>query len=288
MQRIIIHGGCGAREDANTPFSAYHENLLPIIQAAREFLESSKDAIETALFAAKLLEDNPIFNAGTGSRVQQDGQIRMSASYMDSRSNKFAGVINIQNVQHPSAVAHALHEQHHSILSGEHASKHAYEKLQMMPYNPMTKKRWQEYLELKRGLTGTIGVVVLDDNGVLCAITSTGGAGFEVPGRVGDSPTVAGNFASAVMGISCTGIGEEIVNKAIATKVHTRVLDGMQLADAVKRSIAESDVDGDYAGLIAIDASGNICTGTTKIAQTLYAYYDGNAYKTFLADIKEA
>lgn len=288
MQRIIIHGGCGAREDVNTPFSAYHENLLPIIQAAREFLEFSKDAIETALFAAKLLEDNPVFNAGTGSRVQQDGQIRMSASYMDSRSNKFAGVINIQNVQHPSAVAHALHRQHHSILSGEHASEYAYENLQMMPYNPMTEKRWQEYLELKRGLTGTIGVVVLDDNGVLCAITSTGGAGFEVPGRVGDSPTVAGNFASAVMGISCTGIGEEIVNKAIATKVHTRVLDGMQLADAVKRSIAESDVDGDYAGLIAIDASGNICTGTTKIAQTLYAYYDGNAYKTFLADIKEA
>jgi len=287
MQRIIIHGGCGAREDLNTPFEAYHENLLPIIQAAREFLEQSNDAIQTALFAARLLENNPIFNAGTGSRVQQDGQIRMSASYMDSRKNKFAGVINIQNVQHPSAVAYALHNQHHSILSGEYATKHAYENLQMMPYNPMTEKRWQEYLELKRGLTGTIGVVVLDDSGVLCAITSTGGAGFEVPGRVGDSPTVAGNFASAVMGISCTGIGEEIVNKAIATKVHTRVLDGMPLNEAVNRAIAESNVDGDYAGLIAIDAKGNICTGTTTIAQTLYAYYDGNEYKTFLDDIQD-
>lgn len=285
MKRIIIHGGCGAREEPNTPFEAYHENLLPIIEAAHKFLEQSNDAIATALFAAKLLEDNPIFNAGTGSRVQQDGQIRMSASYMDSLKNKFSAVINIQNVQYPSHVAYELHKQHHSILSGEHASNHAYQKLQMKPYNPMTDKRWNEYLELKKGLTGTIGVVVLDDNGVICAITSTGGAGFEVPGRVGDSPTVAGNYASAIMGISCTGIGEEIVNKAVAAKVHTRVADGASLSDAVARSINESDATDDYVGLIAIDGKGNICTGTTKIAQTLYAYYDGQGYHTFLKDL---
>ena len=286
MKRVIIHGGCGAREDSTTPFEAYHENLLPIIQQAHEFLERTNNAVDTALFAAKLLEDNPIFNAGTGSRVQQDGQIRMSASYMDSVKNKFSGVINIQNVRYPSEVAHALQQQHHSIISGEHATNHAYQKLQMMPYNPMTEKRWNEYLELKKGLTGTIGVVVLDDNGVICAITSTGGAGFEIPGRVGDSPTVAGNFASNVMGISCTGIGEEIVNKAVASKVHTRVKDGMTLSDAVHRSIVESDADGDYVGLIAIDKNGNVCTVTTTIAQTLYAYYDGNGYQTFLQDVK--
>lgn len=285
MKRIIIHGGCGAREDVNTPFEAYHDNLLPIIEASHKFLEETNDAIATAQFAARLLEDNPIFNAGTGSRVQQDGQIRMSASYMDSIKNKFAGVINIQNVQYPSAVAYELHKQHHSILSGEHATNHAYQKLAMKPYNPMTEKRWQEYLNLKSGLTGTIGVVVLDDNGTICAITSTGGAGFEVPGRVGDSPTVAGNFASKFMGISCTGIGEEIVNKAVATKVHTRVMDGLDLSVAVSRSIAESNLDDDYVGLIAIDAAGNVCTGTTTIAQTLYAYYDGSGYKTFLEEI---
>ena len=285
MKRIIIHGGCGAREEPNTPFEAYHENLLPIIQAAYAELEKSNDAVQAALLAAKMLEDNPIFNAGTGSRVQQDGQIRMSASYMDSIKNKFSGVINIQNVQYPSQVAYLLQQQHHSILSGEHATNHAYQKLQLRPYNPMTDKRWNEYLELKKGLTGTIGVVALDDNGVICAITSTGGAGFEVPGRVGDSPTVAGNFASQVMGISCTGIGEEIVNKAVAAKIHTRVADGMGLAQAIERTIAESDATGDYVGLIAIDSQGNVCTGTTKIAQTLYASYDGSEYKTFLNDL---
>lgn len=282
MKRIIIHGGCGAREEPNTPFEIYHENLLTIIQTAKNFLDQTNDAIQTALITAKLLEDNPIFNAGTGSRVQQDGQIRMSASYMDSIKNKFSAVINIQNVQYPSAIAYALHTQHHSILCSEHATRYAYETLKMMPYNPITERRWNEYLELKRGLTGTIGVVALDDSGVICAITSTGGVGFEIPGRVGDSPTIAGNYASKLMGISCTGIGEEIINKAIAAKIHTRVYDGMQLANAIERTINECNDDGEYVGLIAIDNEGNIETGTTKIAQTLYAYHDGLTYHTFL------
>ena len=285
MKRIIIHGGCGAREAPSTAFIEYHNALLPIIKEANSFLEVSNDAVAAALVAAKLLEDNPIFNAGTGSRVQQDGQIRMSASFMDSINNKFSAVINIQNVKYPSQVAYELQQQHHSILCAEHATNHAYQKLKMMPYNPMTEKRWNEYLELKKGLTGTIGVVALDDNGVICAITSTGGAGFEVPGRVGDSPTVAGNFASKLMGISCTGIGEQIVNKAVAAKVHTRVVDGMDFSLAVDRSIAESNLDNDYVGLIAIDASGVVKTGTTKVAQTLYAYYDGNQYHTFYEHI---
>lgn len=281
MKKIIIHGGCGAREDSSTPFAKYHEHLKIIIDKAYQYLAKTNDAVESALFAARLLEDDSIFNAGTGSRVQQDGQIRMSASIMDSIHNKFAGVINIQNVQYPSMVAHKLMAQHHSILGGAEATYFAHEELKFPDYNPMTEHRYQEYLELKKGLTGTIGVVALDDNGVICAITSTGGAGFEIPGRVGDSPTVAGNFASKTMGISCTGIGEHIVNQAVAAKTHTRIKDGMPIEQAVKIAIQESDELGDYVGLIALDQDGNIATGSTKIAQTLYAYHDDVVIRTF-------
>ncbi|MDE4974255.1 isoaspartyl peptidase/L-asparaginase, partial [Francisella tularensis] len=78
MQKIIIHGGFGAREDKNTSFGDYHQHLLQIVEKAYNYLKEVDDANEAAIFAAKHLEDEEIFNAGTGSRVQQDGQIRMS------------------------------------------------------------------------------------------------------------------------------------------------------------------------------------------------------------------
>lgn len=284
MQKIIIHGGCGGREDAATSFAQYHDHLKVIIDLAYKYLAQTNDAVESALYAARLLEDDQIFNAGTGSRIQQDGQIRMSASIMDSIHNKFAAVINIQNVQHPIDVAYQLMGQHHSILGGPEATQFAHKKLNFPNYNPITEHRYQEYLELKKGLTGTVGVVVLDNQGVICAITSTGGTGFEIPGRIGDSPTVAGNFASGIMGISCTGIGEHIINQAVAAKTHTRVRDGMNLDIAVAKAVEESDELGDYVGLIALDRNGQIAIGSTKIARTLYACHDGQSSRTFFDD----
>ncbi len=284
--KLVIHGGCGAREDQKTSFLQYHEALQQIINLAYVKLSQSNNAIETAIYTARILEDNPIFNAGTGSRIQQDGQIRMSASIMDSIHNKFAAVINIQDIQNPVDVAAKLMEQHNSILAGLEASNFAHNILKLPKYNPMTEHRFQEYLNLKQGYTGTIGVVALDNNGVICAITSTGGAGFEFPGRVGDSPTVAGNYASKIMGVSCTGIGEHIVNQAVAAKLHTRVCDGMKLEDAVTKTIAESNNLGDYVGLISLDQEGNIEVGSTDIAQTLYAFHDGIQSRTFYNSIK--
>ena len=285
MKRIILHGGCGAREDRYTSFETYHQHLQPIIRQAYAYLEQHNDAVNAAVFAARLLEDDPLFNAGTGSRVQQDGQIRMSASIMDSRRRKFAGVINIQNVQNPIDIADRLTAQHHSVLGGEPATHYAHKTLGVPAYNPMTESRWQEYLECRAGQTGTIGVVVLDDQGTICAATSTGGAGFELPGRIGDSPTVAGNFASACSGVACTGIGEHILNNATAARVDTRIQAGMQLDDTVAQTIEESNVSGDYVGLIALDAAGNIQAGSTDIAQTLYAYCDGARTRTFVDEL---
>lgn len=279
--KIIIHGGCGAREDSNMSFAIYHDHLTVIINKAYAYFTTCHDALSVAVFTARLLEDDPIFNAGTGSRLQQDGKVRMSASIMESQRNKFAGVISIEDVQHPVDVALHLLNERHSVLCGSEATSFAHNKLKVESYNPITEHRYQEYLACKNGATGTIGVVTLDDLGNICAVTSTGGVGFEVPGRVGDTPTVAGNFASKIMGISCTGIGEEIVNQAVAVKTHTRVQDGMSLQDAVNKTIAEGDALDYYIGLIALDCHGNIVSGSTKVAQTLYAYHDGVTAHTF-------
>ncbi|KHJ99983.1 n(4)-(Beta-N-acetylglucosaminyl)-L-asparaginase domain protein [Oesophagostomum dentatum] len=56
----------------------------------------------------------------------------------------------------------------------------------------------------------TLGMVVLDQNGNLAAGTSTNGARFKIPGRVGDSP-IPGAGAYAVEGVgaaAATGDGD--------------------------------------------------------------------------------
>ena len=83
---------------------------------------------------------------------------------------------------------------------------------------------WRDAVE---GETGTIGAVICDIRGDIAAATSTGGRGMEAVGRVSDSATVAGNFASPSAGVSCTGIGEDIVDGALAARLVASV-------DAVK------------------------------------------------------
>src|SRR5262249_3074088 len=64
---------------------------------------------------------------------------------------------------------------------------------------------------------GTVGCVVMDCDGHFAAATSTGGTAHNVPGRVGDSGTSDGNFASALGAASMTGDGEAIRNLAAAS-----------------------------------------------------------------------
>ena len=92
----------------------------------------------------------------------------------------------------------------------------------------------------------------------MAAATSTGGKGFEIPFRVSDSATVAGNFANATAGISCTGVGEDIVSGALAAKIVTRVTDGFTLQQACDKSFDElKNFDG-FAGVIGISATGEV------------------------------
>jgi L-asparaginase len=57
------------------------------------------------------------------------------------------------------------------------------------------------------------------------AATSTGGKGFEVPGRISDSATVA---EIMLIWWSLTGVGEDIMSNATAAKIATRVTDGLR------------------------------------------------------------
>ena len=257
--KIIIHGGF-IGESLTTPEvkKAKQDSLGKIAEMAHEFLKTHT-ARETVVYAVSLLEDDELFNAGRGSQIQSDGKVRLSASLMDGNTQKFSGVINLENVQHPIQVAAKLMSYDDRVLSGEGAL--AFSRINGFDYyDPITPQRQLEY-EDKLNLSdrkGTVGCVALDGDGNIAAATSTGGKGFEIPCRVSDSATVAGNFANEFAGISCTGVGEDIVSAALAVKIVTRVTDGFSLASAGDKSFAELKAIDGFAGVIGISSKGEI------------------------------
>ncbi len=278
QQKLIIHGGAGSLEGNIEREEAIRQSLQSICEKTYAFLLRSS-ANEAVIYGIKLLEDDPLFNAGTGSKIQNDGQIRMSAAFMDGQKKSFSGVINIQHVQHPILVAEKLQEYEHTVLSGDMSIQFARES-GFPEYDPLTQERFNEFQSKKTGTTGTVGVVALDLNGYISAGTSTGGVGGEIPGRVSDSPTVAGNYANEFAGVSATGIGEHIVNSAVAAKIVTRVEDGMTLESAVDKSIKEGQENDDHFGVICITSAGDIVSSKTKDT-VFYSFHDGSGIKTF-------
>jgi L-asparaginase len=117
-------------------------------------------------------------------------------------------------------------------------------------------------------------VVALDTHGKLVVGTSTGGKGFERIGRVSDSAMPAGNYATQYAGVSCTGIGEDIIDECLAARIVVRVTDGMSLDAAMQRSFAEAEKNKRDLGAIALDGQGNIAWGKTSEV-ILAAYHNG-------------
>jgi L-asparaginase len=279
---LIIHGGAGAREGMHTGLQDYGLSLRRILPAAWEVLQKA-DAREAVLHAVRLLEDDPLFNAGLGSRLQKDGAARMSAALMDGTKGRFSGVINVERVQHPIDVAAALGGVRHRVLAGEYATRFA-RSIGIPDFDPVTPHRLAEHQRRLAGETGTVGAVALDRDGSIWVATSTGGVGFETPGRVSDSATVAGTYADRGVGVSCTGVGEDIVDHGAATRIAVRVTDGLALEAAIGRTLEEADRRGLEYGLIAVGRDGTSRAGSTKGVTTLWAACDQNGRRDFLGE----
>lgn len=257
--KIIIHGGFFSESGTNDDVKKAKQNALrEIVEKSYAYLKKHS-AVEAVAYAVSLLEDCDLFNAGTGSQIQSDGRIRMSAAIMDGTTSKFAGVINIEDVRNPVYVAQSLLDYEDSVLGGPEALSFA-RGTGVGHYNPETHQRRREFEKKSEaaGRKGTVGCVALDAEGRLAAATSTGGKGFEMPGRISDSATVAGNYANAFAAVSCTGVGEDIVSGAVAAKIVTRVTDGFSLREAAGKTLGELKPFDGFAGIIGISAEGEI------------------------------
>ena len=278
--KLLIHGGFFSEfSQSNETKLAKQAAMERIAKSSYEFLKTHT-ALETVVFAVEQLENDPLFNAGIGSQIQSDGVIRMSASLMDGNTKKFSGVINVQQVKNPIRIAENLMGVDDRVLGGEGANGYA-EKNGFEAFSTEIPERRAEYESKRASLrTGTVGCVVLDSNGKLAAATSTGGKGFEIPGRISDSATIAGNYANADCAVSCTGVGEDIVSGAVASKIVTRVSDGFSIEKAFNKTFDElKEFDG-FAGAIGLDKEGNVFWQESH-PKIVFAAYDGDTFSVF-------
>ncbi|WP_449397927.1 isoaspartyl peptidase/L-asparaginase [Chryseobacterium wanjuense] len=278
--KLIIHGGFFSESDQSHEVKvAKQKSLKNIAQKAFEYLQNNS-AFDTVAYAVSLLENDELYNAGIGSQIQSDGVIRMSAAIMDGETQKLSGVINIQDVKNPIFVAKELMKEDDRVLGGNGAKKYANEH-GFENFSTEIPQRRKEYeAKLNNGGKGTVGCVAIDKYAKLAVATSTGGKGFEIPGRISDSATVAGNYANSFCAVSCTGVGEDIVSNATATKIVTRVTDGMSLEKAFTKTFEELKTIDGFAGAIAIDKNGNI-HHQDSYPTMVFASFDGENFEVF-------
>ena len=278
---LMIHGGAGAFDDVTDQKTAvrYLDAVRRILEHGRDILSRGGNALEAVEACTSLLEDDPLFNAGCGSVLNEDGKVEMDAAIMDGRDLSAGAVAAISNIANPIRLARLVMDaSHHVMLVGEGAMRFAGQcGMELMPdhyfFTPDRIEQLErahlsrlvmldhDALEEDSQNYGTVGAVARDGNGDLAAATSTGGIVNKRAGRVGDSPIIgAGVFAeNATCAVSGTGIGEHfmrtVLAKTVSDLVRFRGLDAGQAAEAAIDYLVEA-VDG-RGGIIVIDADGH-------------------------------
>ena len=295
MPVVVVHGGVRVSppdsEDPEADNRAV-ERLKQIAQAAYRQLEVGGSAVDAVELAVRLMEEDPLFNAGYGSALNLRGEVEVDASIMDGRTLRAGAVGGVKGVLHAVTLARAVMERTpHVLLVGEGAREFArllgiggdddlvherrieYRKRLLEAIKSgKTERRFRAIRELLPlyGVADTVGAVALDAEGGLAAATSTGGLTLKLPGRVGDSAIIgAGTYASRRGACSGTGIGEAAMLVLGAYRVVQGIEEGLAPQDAAEKVLIDMLRATGYAfGFIALDSSGRV-----GVAQTGYGLF---------------
>lgn len=253
MAAILVHGGAGRWMASDRTLA-----VAGVARAAAVgwgVLASGGSALDAVIEAVVSLEDDPLFNAGTGSVLNARGDVEMDASVMAGETLAAGGVACIQRVRNPVLVAkRVLQATDCVLLAGPAATAFAREQ-GFEDYDPGQPSAAHAG---RRG--GTVGAVSLDDAGRLAAATSTGGREGKRAGRVGDSPVPgAGNYADGAAAVSATGWGEQMLRYVAAKDVAARIARGAAPQQALHDALDDiARRFGEPIGAIALDARGGL------------------------------
>ena len=260
---LIIHGG--AWDIPDEAVDSCKAGCQKALAEGWAILSSGGTALDAIEGSVRVLEDDPVFDAGFGSHLNLDGKVECDAIVMDGRTLRAGAVCTLQKVKNPIRVARKILEHcPHMMLAGEGAERFAVENgIQLCdPLELVSESEREAWTKCKldrhaaarhRGHEqGTVGAVAIDKAGNLVAATSTGGTCCKLPGRVGDSPLIGcGCYAdSEAGGASCTGYGEAIM-KIVMAKAAVDLLPGL---GTYEDSAANSSCEPSSAELAAREA----------------------------------
>jgi beta-aspartyl-peptidase (threonine type) len=282
---IAIHGGAGTISKANlSPKQerAYRDILQKALEIGYAELKNGADGTEAVVKAIEVMENSPLFNAGVGAVYTFDESHELDASIMHGKARNAGAVAGVKHIKNPIKAARLVMEESvHVLLTSngaeDFAFKHGLDRVDNDTFN--TPRRFEALKNAKTKILeneqafydhpdnadykfGTVGVVVLDQEGNLVAGTSTGGMTAKRYGRVGDSPIIgAGTFAdNKSCAVSSTGHGEYFIRFNVASDICARMEYKQQSlaisADTVINGVLKDA--GGTGGVIAIDHEGNI------------------------------
>jgi len=232
--------------------------------------------------AVEAMEDEPLFNAGKGSVIDENGEVSMDASIMRGYDQAAGAMIGLKTSRHPIRAAHHLLAKGWPVMligsAGDRFAEQEGVEQVDLPWlkTDLRQAQWAKWKDqrLRPGATdeedalldhdgeeegwGTVGAVALDVHGNVAAATSTGGMTGKPAGRVGDTGIIgAGTWADATVAVSCTGIGEAFIRTVAAHSmaIHHRT---MSLSQAAENVLNEVEPFGGRGGLIALNSQGDV------------------------------
>ena len=278
--KLVIHGGCGAMRPDTVPADQEEKaqaGLNAALDAGEAVLAAGGNALDAVEAAARVLEEDPCFNAGRGSVLGASGLVELDAAIMDGSDRRAGAVAGLRTTRAPIHAARAAMEHSpHVLLTYEGADEFARERGLEQVDN-----RWfvtpQRQAQLDKIMAaggrfdtdikyGTIGAVACDSHGHVAAATSTGGLTAKRWGRIGDSPLIgSGTYADdRAAAVSATGLGEAFIRAAAAHELCARMrIGGETLQQALDGVLADVGDLGGTGGLIAVGPSGEAAWGFT-------------------------
>ncbi len=265
---VAIHGGAGnfnSQEFTPELREAYTQFFDSLLVMADSMAVKGDSAIKIVEAVIVRMEDNPMFNAGRGAVLNENGCPELDASVMDGSSLNAGAIAGVSHINNPVRAAVAVMKKSpHVFFSGKGAEDFAAQAgIELVDSSYfITSDMNDRFRKIKEGKNGTVGCVVLDTHGNIAAGTSTGGMMMKKKGRIGDSPVIgAGTYAdSRFAGISCTGHGEFFIRYVVAYDIIARMkYRNQSLEEAVHELLFDVLLPaGGTGGLVAVSSTGQV------------------------------